>query len=133
MLEKIGHIGIAVRDLKASSELFRRLLGRSPDHLEEVPEQRVRTALFSAGGPSIELTAATDPSSPIARFIDKRGEGVHHISFIVENLEQELSRLKSEGFDLVDERPRTGADGYAVAFLHPKSTNGVLIELCQKL
>jgi methylmalonyl-CoA/ethylmalonyl-CoA epimerase len=132
MMKSIAHIGVAVKDMKASSELFRKLLGRSPDHVETVPDQKVSTALFRFGGTAIELTAATDATSPIARFIDRRGEGVHHISFAVDDLEQELGRLKGLGFQLVDEKPRYGADDCLVAFLHPKSTNGVLIEISQK-
>ena len=132
MFKSIAHIGVAVNDMKSSTELFRKLFGRSPDHVETVPGQKVSTAMFHLGETAIELTAATDASSPIARFIEKRGEGVHHISFVVDDLEAELRRLKGLGFQLVDEQPRYGADNYRVAFLHPKSTNGVLIEVSQK-
>jgi len=132
MLETLAHIGIAVKDLQASSRLFQALLGKSLDHQEEIPDQKVKTAFFEAGGVAIELTAGTSMESPIAKFIEKRGEGVHHLSFVVEDLEHELTRLRAAGFQLVDERPRLGADGCLVAFLHPKSTNGVLIELCQR-
>ena len=133
MFDSLAHIGIAVRNLEASSKLFQTLLGRPLDHSEEVPDQKVKTAFFHLGQTAIELTAATDAESPIAKFIEKRGEGVHHLSFVVADLDNELARLKAEGFQLVDETPRAGADGHAIAFLHPKSTNGVLIELCQRV
>jgi methylmalonyl-CoA/ethylmalonyl-CoA epimerase len=133
MFDSLAHIGIAVRDLEASTKLFQALLGKPSDHSEEVPDQKVKTAFFHLGQTAIELTAATEADSPIAKFIEKRGEGVHHLSFMVADLDKELARLKAEGFQVVDEKPRTGADGYAVAFLHPKSTNGVLIELCQRV
>lgn len=132
MIKSLAHIGIAVKDLEASSKLFQTLLGKPSDHEELVHDQKVKTAFFNLGETAIELTAATDAESPIARFIDKRGEGIHHLSFVVEDIEKELARLKAGGFQLVDEKPRVGADGHAVAFLHPKSTNGVLIELCQR-
>jgi methylmalonyl-CoA/ethylmalonyl-CoA epimerase len=133
MFNKVSHIGIAVKDLQASMELFSRLFGKDPDHLEEVPDQKVKTALFTFGSSSIELMQEADSSSPVARFLEKRGEGVHHVSFVVDNIEQELARLKGAGFQLIDERPRVGADGFLVAFLHPQSTNGVLIEISQKI
>jgi methylmalonyl-CoA/ethylmalonyl-CoA epimerase len=133
MFNKVSHIGVAVKDLQASIELFSRLFGKAPDHMEDVSDQRVKTALFTIGSSSIELTQGTEVSSPITRFLEKRGEGVHHISFVVDNIEQELARLKEAGFQLIEERPRVGADGYLVAFLHPQSTNGVLIEISQKL
>ena len=132
MLGSLSHIGIAVKDLDSSSKLFQALLGKPSDHVEQVSDQKVKTAFFRMGEAAIELTAATDPDSPIAKFIDKRGEGIHHLSFVVEDIGKELDRLKAEGFQLVDEKPRIGADGYAIAFLHPKTTNGVLIELCQR-
>jgi methylmalonyl-CoA/ethylmalonyl-CoA epimerase len=132
MFSKVSHVGIAVKDLQSSLELFSRLFGKQPDRLEDVPDQKVRTAMFEIGSSSIELTQATEAGSPITRFLDKRGEGVHHISFVVDDIERELVRLKGEGFQLIDEHPRFGADGYLVAFLHPQSTNGVLIEICQK-
>lgn len=132
MMKKIAHIGIAVRDMDTSIDLFKKLLGKSPDHSEKVDDQKIQTAMFQIGESALELTQATDPSSPIARFIEKRGEGVHHISFVVDNIHSEIDRLKSLGFTMVDEEPKLGADGYLVAFLHPKSTNGVLVELSQK-
>ena len=132
MFDKVSHIGIAVKDLQASIDLFSRLFGKHPDHIEEVPDQKVKTAMFTVGSSSIELTQGTDSVSPITRFLEKRGEGVHHVSFMVDDIERELARLKGAGFQLIDERPRVGADGYLVAFLHPQSTNGVLIEISQK-
>ena len=132
MFNKVSHIGIAVKDLQVSMELFSKLFGKQPDRLEDVPDQKVKTAIFAVGSSSIELMQGTDSSSPVMRFLEKRGEGVHHLSFVVDDIEQELVRLKGAGFQLVDERPRVGADGYLVAFLHPQSTNGVLVEICQK-
>ncbi len=132
MIESLAHIGIAVKDLEASTRLFQTLLGKPSDHVEVVPDQMVKTAFFRMGEVAIELTAATDSESPIAKFIEKRGEGIHHLSFVVDDIGKELARLQAEGFQSVDEKPRVGADGYTVAFLHPKSTNGVLIELCQR-
>ncbi|HEY4613055.1 MAG TPA: methylmalonyl-CoA epimerase [Bacteroidota bacterium] len=133
MFTSIAHIGVAVKDMKASTELFQKLFGKTPDHVEAVNDQHVTTAMFTIGGAAVELTAATNSESPIARFIEKRGEGMHHISFVVDDIDAELQRLKRLGFQLIDEKPRLGADGYRVAFLHPKSTNGVLIEISQKV
>jgi methylmalonyl-CoA/ethylmalonyl-CoA epimerase len=131
MFNSISHIGIAVKDLGLSSELFSRLIGKQADHTEDVPDQKVKTLMFKVGSSSIELTQPTDPSSPVARFLEKRGEGVHHISFVVDDIEREIVRLKGAGFQLIDERPRVGVDGFLVAFLHPHSTNGVLVEISQ--
>ncbi len=132
MYRRLTHVGIAVKNLREASEVFSKLFGRRADHAEEVADQNVNVAFFRIGEGGIELLEATAPDSPIARFIEKRGEGVHHLSFEVDDIEAEIARLKSEGFHMVDERPRTGAEGYRVAFLHPKSTNGVLIEISQK-
>lgn len=132
MFRNISHIGIAVRDLGAAKKLFSELLGQNVQHEENVAGQKVNAAMFRIGSTSIELLEAAGPDSSIARFIEKKGEGVHHISFAVDDLESELRRLKNSGFRLVDEQPRPGADNYNVAFLHPKSTNGVLIEISQK-
>jgi methylmalonyl-CoA/ethylmalonyl-CoA epimerase len=132
MFKKIAHIGIAVKDIGVSGELFHRLIGKGPDHTENLPEHGVRIAMFNVGDSQIELTEATDPDSPIARFVDNRGEGIHHISFIVDDLTSEVARLRGLGFQMINEEPRLGADGRYVLFLHPKSTNGVLIELSQK-
>lgn len=132
MMKSIAHIGIAVSDIEASKALFAKLFGKSPDREETLPEHKVKTAMFDIGDSHIELTESLDPSSPIARFLEKRGEGVHHVSFEVEDVGKELDRLKRLGFQLIDEIPRPGADGCLVAFLHPKSTNGVLVEISQK-
>ncbi len=131
MMQKVAHIGIAVKNLKQSTDLFRKLLGKEPDRAEDMPENKVRTVMFDLGESSVELTESTDAESSLSRFIEKRGEGIHHISFLVSDIEYEVKRLKNAGFQLVDEQPRSGVDGTLVAFLHPKSTNGVLIELTQ--
>jgi methylmalonyl-CoA/ethylmalonyl-CoA epimerase len=133
MFSKIAHIGIAVKDLNKSIELFSTIVGSKPTHVERVEDQHVNTAMFSLGDSSIELLESISPGSSIASFIEKRGEGMHHLSFAVEDIAHELDRLKKEGFQLIDEQPRKGADNCLVAFLHPKSTNGVLIELSQKI
>lgn len=132
MIKRLVHVGIAVNDTTVSSALFSRLLGRHGGHSEEVVDQKVRTVFFDVGPAGIELLEATSGDSPVARFLGKRGEGVHHLSFEVDDIVAEIRRLKEEGFVMIDERPRAGADGFLVAFLHPKSTNGVLIEICQK-
>jgi methylmalonyl-CoA/ethylmalonyl-CoA epimerase len=132
MLKKVEHIGIAVKDLKASNLLFEALLGVPHYKTEAVVSEGVTTSFFDVGTHKIELLEATQPNSPIAKFIAKKGEGVHHIAFEVENLEVELARLKAEGFELIHETPKEGADNKRIAFLHPKTTNGVLIELCQE-
>ena len=132
MLKKIEHIGIAVKDLNASNELFKKLLGVPHYKTEAVASEGVTTSFFDVGTHKIELLEATDANSPIAKFIAKKGEGVHHIAFEVEDIESELARLKAEGFELIHETAKEGADNKHIAFLHPKSTNGVLIELCQE-
>ena len=132
MLKKVEHIGIAVKDLKASNLLFEALLGVPHYKTEAVVSEGVTTSFFDVGTHKIELLEATHPNSPIAKFIAIKGEGVHHIAFEVENLEVELARLKAEGFELIHETPKEGADNKRIAFLHPKTTNGVLIELCQE-
>ncbi|HEY6952475.1 MAG TPA: methylmalonyl-CoA epimerase [Bacteroidota bacterium] len=132
MTRTISHIGIAVKDLDKSVELFSALLGEKPDHTERVEDQKVNSAMFTFGDTAIELLAATAPDSAIAKFVEKRGEGMHHVSFVVDDIVRELDRLKKAGFQLIDETPRKGADNYLVAFIHPKSANGVLIEISQK-
>ncbi len=129
---KLAHIGVAVKDLETSSKLFSRLLGLAREGTEEVADQQVRLAFFHLGDVGIELTEATSPASPIARFIERHGDGVHHVSFEVEDIRRELARLRKQGFQLVDEQPRHGAGGSLIAFLHPRSTNGILIELTQR-
>jgi methylmalonyl-CoA/ethylmalonyl-CoA epimerase len=132
MFKKVAHIGIAVKDLRNASQRFRDLLGVKESGVESVSSERVNTLMFEIGETKVELIEATDGSSAIARFIEKRGEGVHHISFQVDNLETELTRLKGKGFEVLAGYPRAGADGRRVAFLHPKTTNGVLVELSEK-
>lgn len=133
MIKKIEHIGIAVKDLEISNLLFEKLLGISSYKSEEVQSEGVMTSFFQTGPNKIELLAATNPESPIAKFIEKKGEGIHHIAFEVENILDEMARLKNEGFVLINEFPKKGADNKLVAFLHPKGTNGVLVELCQEI
>ena len=132
-MEKIEHIGIAVKDLDKSNKLFASLLGKSHYKTEEVASEGVKTSFFQSGPNKIELLEATSPESPIAKFIEKKGEGVHHIAFAVNDIESEIKRLQKEGFIVLNETPKKGADNKLVAFLHPKSTNGVLIELCQEI
>ena len=132
-MRKIEHIGIAVKDLKASNQLFEKLFGNPPYKEEEVASEGVKTSFFMNGPNKIELLEATNDNSPIAKFLEKKGEGVHHIAFDVEDIEAEMIRLQAEGFVLINDVPKKGADNKLVAFLHPKSTNGVLIELCQEI
>ncbi|MGG8496687.1 methylmalonyl-CoA epimerase [Tenacibaculum sp. TC6] len=132
-MNKIEHIGIAVKNLDISNELFAALLGAPHYKIEEVASEGVKTSFFKSGPNKIELLEATNPESPIAKFIDKKGEGIHHIAFAVDNIEHEITRLKNEGFTVLNEVPKKGADNKLVAFLHPKTTNGVLIELCQDI
>lgn len=131
MLKSIEHIGIAVKSLETSIPLFEKLLGSACYKTEEVISEKVRTAFFLDKKSKIELLEPTDESSVIQGFINKKGEGVHHIAFAVENIYEEMLRLKNEGFTLLSDTPKAGADGKLVCFLHPKGTNGVLIELCQ--
>ncbi|SHJ75368.1 methylmalonyl-CoA epimerase [Arenibacter nanhaiticus] len=132
-MNKIEHVGIAVKDLEASNLLFKKLLGVAHYKTEEVASEGVKTSFFKSGPNKIELLEATDANSPIAKFIDKKGEGVHHIAFEVDDIEAEIKRLGEEGFIVLNNTPKLGADNKLVAFLHPKSTNGVLIELCQEV
>jgi methylmalonyl-CoA/ethylmalonyl-CoA epimerase len=132
-MRKIEHIGIAVSNLKESNKLFEKLFGNPPYKEEEVGSEGVKTSFFMNGPNKIELLEATNPESPIARFLEKKGEGIHHIAFDVEDIESEIERLKEEGFVILNESPKKGADNKLVVFLHPKSTNGVLIELCQEI
>ncbi|MEN8123629.1 MAG: methylmalonyl-CoA epimerase [Bacteroidota bacterium] len=130
-MNKIEHIGIAVKDIEKSNALFTSLFGKEQYKVEEVASEGVKTSFFKSGPNKIELLEATNPNSPIAKFIDKKGEGIHHIAFAVDNIENEVKRLKNEGFTILNETPKKGADNKLVVFLHPKTTNGVLIELCQ--
>jgi methylmalonyl-CoA/ethylmalonyl-CoA epimerase len=132
-MRKIEHIGIAVKDLEVSNLVFEKLFGAPAYKFEEVESEGVSTSFFQSGPNKIELLVATNPDSPIAKFIEKKGEGIHHIAFDVEDIVSEIERLKKEGFVVLNETPKKGADNKLVAFLHPKSTNGVLIELCQEI
>ena len=132
-MKKIEHIGIAVKSLEQSNEIFTKLFGQSPYKTETVESEGVSTSFFQIGDSKFELLEATNNNSAIAKFIDRRGAGIHHIAFEVEDIESELARLKDEGFELIHEEPKRGADNKRIAFLHPKSTNGVLIELCQEI
>ncbi|MCO5724167.1 methylmalonyl-CoA epimerase [Robiginitalea marina] len=130
-MRKIEHIGIAVNDLEASNALFGKLFGQPPYKMEEVASEGVKTSFFQAGPNKIELLEATTPGSPIAKYLERKGEGIHHIAFDVADIHAEIARLKAEGFTVLNETPKKGADNKLVAFVHPKTTNGVLIELCQ--
>ena len=131
-MQKVEHIGIAVKSLEQSVPLFEKLLNTHCYKTEEVASEKVNTAFFRQGETKIELVESTDPMGVIARFIEKKGEGLHHIAFDVEDIEAEMERLKKEGFVLLNEQPKEGADNKLVCFLHPKHTNGVLIELCME-
>jgi methylmalonyl-CoA epimerase len=132
MLEKIDHLGIAVRNLDEAVARYTVLCGRGPGHLEEVVSQKVKVAMFDVGESRVELLMATAPDSPIAKFIDKRGEGMHHICFKVPNLAEALSRLSATGMEIVSGAGDEGAGGSRVAFLHPKSLMGVMVELVEE-
>lgn len=132
-MNKIEHIGIAVKSLSESNSLFEKLLGVAPYKEEEVASEGVRTSFFRSGPNKIELLEAANPGSPIAKFLEKKGEGIHHIAFEVSDIVAEIERLKQEGFTVLNEIPKKGADNKLVAFLHPKGTNGVLVELCQEI
>lgn len=132
-MDKIEHIGIAVKNLETSNQLFASLLGKPHYKIEEVASEGVKTSFFKSGPNKIELLEATSPESPIAKFIEKKGEGIHHIAFAVSDIKGEINRLEKEGFVVLNKVAKKGADNKLVAFLHPKSTNGVLIELCQEI
>ena len=131
-MKKIEHIGIAVKDLNTSNELFKKIFNQAHYKTEKVQSEGVSTSFFQIGENKIELLEATNPDSPIAKFIEKKGEGIHHIAFDVADIRAEMKRLESEGFVLLNQEPKNGADNKLVCFLHPKGTNGVLIELCQE-
>ncbi|MFN8166191.1 MAG: methylmalonyl-CoA epimerase [Bacteroidia bacterium] len=133
MILRVEHIGIAVKDRAAAGKLFELLLNRPSYKTEEVEREGVVTEFFQTGESKIELLEATNPSSPIAKFIEKKGEGIHHIAFEVDNIEAEMKRLKEAGFELLSDVPKSGADDKKIVFLHPKSTGGVLVELCQSV
>lgn len=132
-MRKIEHLGIAVKDLEAATKTYEALFGKPPYQSEEVESEGVKTVFFRTGENKIELLGATREDSPIAKYIEKRGEGIHHVAFDVEDIEAEIKRLKKEGFELINELPKTGADHKRIAFLHPKSTHGVLVELCEEI
>lgn len=132
-MNKIEHIGIAVKNLKASNDLYEKLLGVAPYKQEEVVSEGVKTSFFKNGPNKIELLESTREDGPIAKFLEKKGEGIHHIAFEVDDIVAEMERLKQEGFILLNETPKKGADNKLVAFVHPKGTHGVLVELCQEI
>jgi methylmalonyl-CoA/ethylmalonyl-CoA epimerase len=132
-MHKLEHLGFAVKNLSESNRLYTELLGTEPYKQETVSSENVTTSFFKVGDVKVELLEALDDQSPIATFIQNRGEGIHHIAFEVQNIRQEIKRLKKAGFQVIYEEPRKGADNKLVTFIHPKSTHGVLIELCQEL
>jgi methylmalonyl-CoA/ethylmalonyl-CoA epimerase len=132
MVKKIDHIGIAVKSIKKTSELLSNILGLKVTGEEIVEEQKVKVAFLPIGDSELELLESTSPEGPIARFIEKKGEGIQHIAFKVNNVKEVLEKLKKGGVRLIDEKPRYGAGGAKIAFLHPKGTNGILIELCER-
>lgn len=132
-MEKIEHIGIAVKDLATANETYGKLLGVQHYKTEVVTSEKVTTSFFRIGQNKIELLVSNDPDGVIARFIEKKGEGIHHIAYAVDNIREEMKRLKSEGFVLLNEEPKIGADNKLVCFVHPKNTHGVLMELCQEI
>ncbi len=132
-MDKIEHIGIAVKDLTYSSDLYKRLLGYESYKTEEVKSENVITEFFKIGESKIELLQASSDESAIAKFLEKRGEGIHHIAFAVDNIVEEMARLKADGFQLLSDEPKNGADNKLVCFVHPKAMSGVLIELCESI
>ncbi|MFN6039196.1 MAG: methylmalonyl-CoA epimerase [Bacteroidota bacterium] len=133
MFKKPEHIGIAVKDINNSNDLFTKLFGKAFYKIENVESENVSTSFFMLGETKIELLQATSENSAIAKFIEKKGEGIHHIAFEVEDIYSEIKRLQGEGFELINNEPKKGADNKLICFLHPKTTNGVLIELCQEI
>lgn len=130
---KLEHIGIAVKDLNNSTQLFEQLFGKSNYKIETVESENVSTSFFQIGESKVELLEATHADSAIAKFIEKKGEGIHHLAFEVSDIQAEMKRLEAEGFELINKEPKQGADNKLVCFLHPKSSNGVLVELCQEI
>ena len=133
MIKKIEHIGIAVKDLKKSEELFEKLLGEKPYKTEDVKSEGVITSFFKVADQKVELLHATTEESPISKFIEKRKEGIHHLALHVDNIKNEIERLESLGFEFISTIPKKGADNKMIVFLHPKTTNGVLVELCEEI
>lgn len=132
-MEKLEHIGIAVKNLSQANALFEKLLGKAHYKIEEVASEGVRTSFFEVNGVKIELLEASTEASPIAKFIDKKGEGIHHLAFEVKDINSAIAEYKSKGFEPINQQPKKGADNKMICFLHPKSTGGVLIELCQDI
>ncbi|GAW94258.1 methylmalonyl-CoA epimerase [Calderihabitans maritimus] len=132
MVLKIDHVGIAVKSIEEARKLYEDVLGLKITETEVVPEQKVKVAFLPVGDSEVELLESTEPDGPVAKFIEKNGEGIQHIAFRVENIEEKLEELKKEGIRLIDEKPRRGAGGAKIAFLHPKVTHGTLIELCER-
>tara|TARA_B110000003_G_scaffold226747_1_gene227794 strand:+ start:71 stop:484 length:414 start_codon:yes stop_codon:yes gene_type:complete len=133
MINKVEHLGIAVKDIDSSNKLFAKLLGKKHYKVELIESESVITSFFKVGEQKIELLQSTDDSGPITKFIQKRKEGVHHLAFLVDSITEEIKRLKKEGFEFISEIPKKGADNKIIVFLHPKTTNGVLVELCQNI
>jgi len=132
-MRKIEHLGIAVKDIEAATKTYEALLGKPAYQSEDVEREGVKTVFFKTGDSKIELLGATRPDSPIAKYLEKRGEGIHHIAFDVADIKAEIERLKAEGFQLISDEPKSGADNKRIAFLHPKSSHGVLVELCEEI
>ena len=133
MIEKIEHIGIAVKNLDEANKIYEQLLGSPPYKMETVVSEGVNTSFFKSGESKVELLEATKDESAIAKFIAKKGEGIHHIAFAVKDIHKEIKRLKEDGYAIINESPKKGADNKLVCFIHPKNTKGVLIELCQEI
>ena len=133
MIEKIEHIGIAVKNLDEANKIYEQLLGSPPYKMETVDSEGVNTSFFKTGESKVELLQATKDESAIAKFIAKKGEGIHHIAFAVEDIHKEIKRLKEDGYAIINESPKKGADNKLICFVHPKNTKGVLIELCQEI
>lgn len=133
MILRIEHLGIAVNDMENANKLFSALLGVPNYKTETVESEKVSTSFFKVGESKVELLKATDPESPIAKFIAKKGEGIHHVAFEVDDIHSMMTQLRSQGFQLLSDEPKKGADNKLICFLHPKSTNGVLVELCQEI
>ena len=133
MIEKIEHIGIAVKNLDEANKIYEQLLGTRPYKMETVDSEGVNTSFFKIGESKVELLQATKDESAIAKFIAKKGEGIHHIAFAVKDIHKEIKRLKEDGYTIINESPKKGADNKLVCFVHPKNTKGVLIELCQEI
>lgn len=131
MINKISHLGIAVKDLKTASEMYRKLLNSEPSEMEYVEEQKVNVVKFTIGESTIELLEGTSEDSPITKYIEKRGEGIHHVAYETDDIKADLARLDESGFDLINKEPRTGSDNMLIAFVKPKSVGGVLTEICQ--